>query len=298
MSYYVGIDIGGTYVKYGVIDNQGKLVESGKIPTRYESQALLTDLKKITKTYQQTYSIIGVGVSTPGIINDEGYMQTAGAIKGFIGIQLADLLSTELGLPVHVESDGKAAAAAEKWIGNARHEANFVCLTLGTAVGGAIYINHQLYRGLGGLAGEFGLSLVGRNKSYKEEAAARYSGVVAGLCRNYSIKVQERVLEAEEIFRRRDNGDKIAADCIAEFYHDVALLVVNVAVTVAPDVILIGGGISANEAVIEAIQSAYQEICQSYSTLGLIQMPRLLPCSLHNHAGMIGAVYLLKQAHS
>lgn len=46
MSYYVGIDIGGTYVKYGVIDNQGKLVESGKIPTRYESEALLTDLKK------------------------------------------------------------------------------------------------------------------------------------------------------------------------------------------------------------------------------------------------------------
>ena len=290
MKYYAGIDIGGTRIKMGIINEKGKVCLSENEATSHEKELLMQQVKDFILRHQD-YFIEGVGISTPGIVRTDGYMQTSGAIKCFFHCNMKREFEKYLNLPVVIENDGKAAACAEKWQGAAKNIDNFVCLTLGTAIGGAIYIDGKLYRGLGGLAGEFGISLVGHQKGdYDEQSFSYHAATVAGLCRHYSYRIHERVLDAQEIISRAGQGDVDAVECLKEFYHSVAVLLMNVAVTIAPEVILIGGGISSNEDVMKNIIADYQQICQDYHVLSLVDMPRIQTCQLHNQAGMIGAV--------
>ena len=297
MKYYAGIDIGGTRVKMGIINEEGTVIVLENEATATTREDLMKQILNFILRHQE-HTVLGVGVSMPGIVREDGYMQTSGAIKCFLKHPMKAELEEYLKLPVEIENDSKSASLAEKWIGAARELDDFVCFTLGTAVGGAIYINGKLVRGLGGMAGEFGIALCGRKRGeYNEQSFSCLAGVVAGLCRNYSYRVHERVLDAVEIYRRAHAGDQDARDCIEEFYHDVAILLVNTAVIVAPKVMLIGGGISANEEAMAGIQKEYEKMSQEYHVLSLVEMPRILPCQLKNDAGMIGAVrnLMLKQ---
>lgn len=290
MKYYIGVDIGGTRVKLGLINEQGEVIDSKNVPTKQEKLELFSIIKEFVS--KQTCSIQGVGLSTPGIITEDGYMQTSGAIKCFFKQYIKDELEEYLDLPVVIENDGHCAALAEKWIGAAVNENDFVCMTLGTAIGGAIFIDGTLRRGLGGLAGEFGVSLAGLEKDvYDEQSFAYHAATVGGLCRQYSYAIKEPVLDAREILKRAKNGDKIAEEKVQDFYYSVATLCINVATTIAPKTIFLGGGISANEEVMNQISSLYQKICNEYHVLSLLKMPQLKTCKLKNDAGMIGAVY-------
>lgn len=299
MKYYAGIDIGGTRIKMGILNEEGEICLSENEETSKERILLIQQVKDFLLRHSE-YPVKAVGISTPGIVRSDGYMQTSGAIKCFFHHNMKTDFEESLNLPVIIENDGKAAACAEKLQGAAKDINNFVCLTLGTAIGGAIYIDGKLYRGLGGLAGEFGISLAGHQKGdYDEQSFSYHAATVAGLCRHYSYRVHERVLDAQEIMKRANQGDEIAEECLKEFYHSVAVLLMNVAVTIAPEVILIGGGISSNKEVMENIVADYQQICQDYHVLSLVDMPRIQTCHLHNQAGMIGAVApLIKEEES
>lgn len=294
MKQYAGIDIGGTRIKLGVIDEAGNVLHQEMSDTPKEYDALVKVIKDFVSKHKQ---IQGVGISTPGIIKEDGTMQTSGAIKCFLYRNIQKELNELLQLPVIVENDSKCAAAGEKWVGDAKDDSNFVCLTLGTAVGGAVYINGALHRGLGGLAGEFGIAFTGLEPNiYNEQSYSYHAATVAGLCRNYSYAVHERVLDAQEIYRRKDQGDEIAKRCIQEFYHACAALFVNISVSIAPDVIFIGGGISNSEEAMQGMRKEYENICKEYHVLSMVEMPKLKTCKCKNDAGMLGAVYRLIQS--
>lgn len=290
MKYYAGIDIGGTRIKMGIINELGEVIVNENEETKKEKLELFTQIDHFIKRHP--YQIEGVGLSTPGVIRSDGYAQTSGAIHCFLNCYVQQELEAFLHLPVIVENDTKSAAMAEKWIGAAKDEDSFACLTLGTAVGGAIYMNGQLVRGLGGLAGEFGVALSSLQPGdYNEHSFSYHAATVAGLCREYSYSVKERVLDARVIIERSQQGDEVAKLCLSHFYHAVAVLFVNIAVMIAPEVIIVGGGISENQEVMEAIEEEYQNICKDYHVLSLVEMPHILTCQLKNDAGMIGAVY-------
>lgn len=296
MKTYIGVDLGGTRIKLGVIDEKGNVLKRDNVPTPETKEAIYEVIQTFIKKQEPTYTIAGVGLSTPGVVGNDGYMHTSGAIKCFLHQHVKKELQEYVGMQVHVENDGKCAGAAEKWIGAGSNYTDFVCFTLGTAVGGAIYINNQLVRGVGGSAGEFGAMLGTYGHSdYDEASYSMHAGVVAGLCRSYSYAKRERVLDAIEIYRRKDAGDELAKQCIEEFYHHVAILLVNTTLSLSPQAILIGGGISANEEAMQGIQSHFDVLCKDYHVMTLIQTPPLFPCKLRNDAGMIGAVYLLQQ---
>lgn len=296
MNYYIGIDIGGTRIKMGVVSALGEIIVRENVETSSEGAAIINEISSFVIKYQKQYELKGVGISTPGIVKDDGYMQTSGAIKDFKGINLKEKLQQIISLPISIENDAKCAAIAEKWLGGAKEYANFVCITLGTAVGGAIFINHQLYRGFGGIAGEFGVTLCDMGKNYAEENFSMKAGCVAGLCRDYSYQVQKRVIDAEKIYASQAN-DEIARACIKRFNHHVGVLLVNIALSIAPEIIFIGGGISANKAAMDGIFEAYQQIINNYKVLGLLDMPKLAVAHLHNDAGLLGAVYPLIKAN-
>lgn len=288
---FLGVDIGGTRIKLGIMDENGTVLHRILVNTPKTFDEIVQAIQEFVKQHP---TIQGIGVSTPGIVKSDGYMQTSGAVKCFLHRNIKEEFTKIFQLPVVVENDSKCAAAGEKWLGVAKNIQNFVCLTLGTAVGGAVYIDGKLVRGLGGIAGEFGITLAGLEKDvYNEQSFSYHAATVAGLCRKYSYRVHERVLDAKEIYRRKNQGDEDARICIDEFYHACATLFINIATMIGPEVIFIGGGISNSEEAMQGMQKEYDRMCQEYHVLSLIEVPKLMVCECKNDAGMLGAISLL-----
>lgn len=109
---YIGIDIGGTNIKYGVIDNDGEIIEKSITPTKHNREYIVEKILAITNEYTQRFQIEGVGISVPGIV-DEGYLLTGGAIKELYGFHLQEAIEQGTGLPTIVENDANAVAIAE-----------------------------------------------------------------------------------------------------------------------------------------------------------------------------------------
>jgi predicted NBD/HSP70 family sugar kinase len=218
-------------------------------------------------------------------------MQTAGSLKSLVGLNIKNIAQEQLKLPVEIITDSKAVALAEGWIGSGTIYQNYVCVTLGSAIGGAIVIDQKLYWGQGGLAGEFGVSLMGRDhKEYKLDSTSLHAGVVGGLCRKYSLAIGKEIIDAEYIFDLAETNDLVAKKAVDEFLDDVARMLANISVYLAPEAILIGGGISANPHVINKIQKSFKRIIKDYQVLSNVQMPEVIPCKLANDAGLIGSV--------
>ncbi|EOS8001043.1 ROK family protein [Enterococcus hirae] len=290
-SYYLGVDIGGTFIKLGIVDSTGQIIKKEKITSTNDMTQILTDLKNYLNEQQQYLDISGVGISLPGVINHDGTMQTAGSLKKLIGLNVKEIAQDHLQLPVEIITDSKAVALAEGWLGNGANYSNYVCVTLGSAIGGAIVIDRKLYWGQGGLAGEFGVSLMGReNQEYKLDSTSLHAGVVGGLCRKYSLAIGKEVTDAKYIFDLAAQKDALAKKYVDEFLDDVARLLTNISVYIAPEAILIGGGVSGNSQIMAEIQAAYTRIIHEYRVLSSVQMPQVIPCKLANDAGVIGSV--------
>lgn len=303
MKYYVGFDIGGTTIKHGVVDETGKIVVQAAVDTPSDREEFIELLAKIVKQYQAIYSIEAVGVCTPGIVQKDGYLLTAGAIKSMYGVNLKHELEKRTDLTVSVENDANAAAIAEHWLGAAVGIDNYLCLVIGTGFGGGIIVNGQVYRGGHGMAGEFGWMVT---KDYRltedieESSLNATSAVVGGLCHQYSLAKQQvdpkfkTIKDARLIFEAAHNGELLAQTILHQFYYDLALGIVNLISCFDPQVILIGGGISVNEEFNENLQAAIQDIevrHRSVCTVKDVAVAPVKPAKLLNNAGLIGAVY-------
>ena len=291
---YVGVDIGGTRLKLGVVSARGEVSDLRNVSTPQTREEIFDAISSFVAECAAVGPVEGVGLSMPGIIDGSGYTVTAGAVKALRNRPVQDELAELVHLQVRVSNDGRAAALAEGWVGTAQDVSDYIVFTLGTAIAAGIVLDGKLRDGLGGLAGEFGVALADiARDDYEAHSFAFRAATVAGLCRDYSYAVHERVLDAREIYRRADAGDKEAARTIEDFYQSVAVLCVNAAVTVAPEAIVIGGGISANDRAFAGMHRAWERIIDNYPVLGCVRMPELRRAGCRNNAGMIGAVYRL-----
>lgn len=189
MTYYVGFDIGGTAVKYGLVNETGKIIEKGSFATTpNDGEQLIANMAKQVAAYQEKYAILSVGVSVPGIVRKDGYMITAGAVTAFFEINLKTVCEIAFQLPVVVQNDANCAALAEQWIGNAQGVENYIVISLGTAVGCGIIINNAIYQGAHGAAGEVGWTMQ-QPLDYTQDLETGSwnftSGVVLGLYNRY-----------------------------------------------------------------------------------------------------------------
>lgn len=303
MKYYVGFDIGGTTIKHGVVDETGKIAVQSAVDTPKDQDQFISLLADVVKQYQNSYPIEAVGVCTPGIVQKDGYLLTAGAIRCMYGVNLKQELEARVDLPVSVENDANAAAIAEHWLGAAVGIDNYLCLVIGTGFGGGIIINGQVYRGAHGMAGEFGWMVT---KDYRltgdieESSLNATSAVVGGLCHQYSLAKQqveptfETIKDARIIFNAAHDGELLAQQVLNQFYYDLALGIVNLTASFDPEVILIGGGISVNEEFNTNLQAAIQDLETRHRSIRDVKdeaIAPVKPAKLMNNAGLIGAVY-------
>lgn len=301
---YVGFDIGGTTVKYGILDESGNILEKASIPTNYDLAKFLDELVAIVCDAQDRYTkIMGIGISAPGIIQKDGYMLTAGAIKSFYGANIKVALEERTGLAVSIENDANAAAIAERWIGNAIGVDNYLCLVLGTGIGGGIVINGEIFRGAHGMAGEFGWSIIDaipKSGDIEEVSWNKRAATVGGLCYQYNLAQRKAdqaavaIWDAREIFAKEAAGEALAVKIVDQFLTDLAVGMLNLISCFDPEIILFGGGISANAEFNRRLQIRLAELVERHESINYLKdktIATVKPAKLQNDAGMIGAVY-------
>lgn len=308
MTYYVGFDIGGTTTKYGLLDETGKIIEHQKYDTFKDAEHNVQRIVEIVQGYQEKQEIAAVGVDCPGIVDQDGFMITAGAIEGLYDFPLGQTLRDALKLPVKVENDANAAAIAERWQGNARDIDNYVCLVLGTGIGGGIVINGAVYRGYHGLAGEIGWEIthdLDFQDNFESGSLNFSASVVTGLVRRYNLSLHEydpslpEEQDAATIIGLAHDDDFIARPIYQQFLSDVTVMLMNLIGTFDPGRILIGGGISANDTFMADLQKTFDEYIRRHH--GLNESAKhfhydIQPAGLRNNAGLLGAVYPLTLA--
>ena len=293
MKYYIGIDIGGTNIKYGILTEQGQIITQGLAKTmRDDGEDIIAKITIIVNDYRTKYEIIAVGVSAPGTIRDDGFMITGGAIHDFYNINLKERLEQELGLRVALENDANCAALAELWLGAGRGKQHFLQFVIGTAVGGALVINGSLFKGASFNAGEFGYLLTDeiKNNDTRLATLSLNGSIGHGVVEKYALKTGTE-LDGEAIYATADNGDETALEVLDEFYTSLARGIFNLSTAFDPEVVLIGGAVSQNNAFILRLQNEINELKAGHKDMKMIELAPIQACGFLNDAGMIGAVY-------
>lgn len=156
--FVLGIDIGGTNTKYGLVDKKGKVIEEGSFEThaRQKIEIFLAELKKNVMPILDGKPVIGVGVGAPNVNYFDGTIKQAANISWGDEVPLKKLIKNLLGLPAVLTNDANAAAYGEMKFGGAQGMKDFVVFTLGTGLGSGFVVNGELVHGHSGLAGEIG----------------------------------------------------------------------------------------------------------------------------------------------
>lgn len=288
----ISFDVGGIFVKYGLFDMDGTIIHQGKQPTEVETEErFFVMIERIIAKYEKEYSIKGLGFSFPGVIDSEnGVPIVSGAIKPLRGRPFVALLKARTGnkYPIFIENDGNCAALAELHSGNGQGLKDFVVMTLGTGIGGGIIHDHVLMKGGRYSAGEFGMMLI-PDRQGKKVILAKYAST-QGLLNLYRQRLgitSDTPVTGEEIFK---GNTFVKKDVLKLWGEYVAMVVYNIIVSMNPEKILIGGGVSQNPLLLSLIEKPLK----TFPEWELFETP-IIRCHHQNDAGLIGAFYLVQQ---
>lgn len=291
MRRYVGIDVGGTKVKHGVVLEDGSMIKKGMYDTKVESlDEFLGDIIEVVNIYRENYDISGVAISMPGFIdNKRGIPLVCYTVKCVEGVNIKGILEEKLGVRVEIENDANCVALAEKFNGNAKECSDFICLTIGTGIGGGIYLNDKLIRGHGFKGGEFGFMITeGINKENQGFQIYSSSASMKGLIEKYKILKdidKECKIEGHEVFKDEEVDEDVKI-LVENWLKTISYGIVNLASTLNPEKILIGGGVSSKDGFIGRINECLNTIKWWKDISCTIEC-----CKHENDAGIIGAVY-------
>lgn len=291
---YVCFDIGGTLIKHAVYSIDGQLQASGDYQTPLSSKDYFYQrLIEQIKLYEETYTIAGIGLSMPGFIDPKrGHALTAGALYELYDEDI--LAGIQAGLdktyPMAIENDANCAALAEQMSGHAVGLENFLLITIGTGIGGAIVLNGQLYRGNTFRAGEFGQMHIDVSKN--PYTTTHELAATSALVKAYK---EHKQLDESVYVDARDILSEMAMNAAVKEVFDqwlayLAAVIFNASTFFNPEKILLGGGISANPDLLPAIEAQLNKD-PNWEDMRC----QLLACKYYNEAGLRGALGLIKQ---
>ena len=281
----LAIDIGGTMIKYGLVSSDGEILSTDKIETEAEKglENILNKIDNIFKRYKEN-NPVGIAVSGTGQINGIIGKVIGGnpIIPNWIGTNLVKILEKKYNLPAVLENDVNCVALGEKWIGAGKDLSNFICLTIGTGIGGGIILNNQLFRGENFVAGEFGHILI--KKGEFEQFAS-----TTALIRLVKERT-EKTLNGKEIFDLEKKEIVEYQEVISEWIENLTDGLSSIVYCFNPANIILGGGvIEQGEPLINKIKnSLFKKIGSQFK-----EKLNITQAKLGNNAGMIGASYLL-----
>lgn len=290
---YVCIDVGGTAIKYGILDEKGEVLEHHQIPTEAfkGGKAILEKIKNLIQVYTVKNRIHGICISTAGMVDPiEGKIIYANEnIPLYAGICLKDELEKEFSIPCEVENDVNCAGLVEYYNGAAQGSQNALCLTIGTGIGGCAIINGKLLRGSSYSACEIGYMQV-EGEEFEKVAST------SALVRTVAYKKQEDVSlwNGKKILTCAEQGDVVCKTALIDMADILALGISNICYVLNPDTLILGGGIMQQESILTV---ELRKALEKYLVPVVFSHLRIEVAYHHNLAGLIGAWYYYQKQH-
>lgn len=289
MKRVIGVDLGGTKINAGVVDDTGKICNNIILET-LAGQGRDVVIKRIVEAVQSIMEddIIGIGITSPGFINsDDGIVEFAGNIKGWTGLNMHETFSECFpGKVLRIENDANMAALCEKWVGSGKDLKSFVMLTLGTGLGGAIYHEAMgLWLGANYQGAELGHMVLypnGRACNCGQLGCAEKYIAGSALSINYE-ELTNKILDGHEIISKIES-DEYAKDALDKFVDDLAIFLVSIKNCHDPEGIILGGGfINSRDKWWKLLLDKFNEKCNRPEGI------KILPAKFLNDSGIIGA---------
>jgi len=293
MAVYAGLDMGGTNLKYGLVDGQGKVLWWGKDPTPSDLQLLLEAIKQIWSALQKRAPgrITAFGFGLPGIFNRQTKLiHRSPNYPGLNGVPLEPLFSRLVEIPFTIHNDASMAAYGEYRVGAGQGSKSMVLLTIGTGVGSGLILNGQLWEGANGFAGELGHIIVnpdGDKCKCGSQGCLETEVSSEKIVKNYQqISRRTENISSAEVYQRALAGDGAAQEAFAQAGHYLGLGLASTINLLDPDKIILGGGVM--KAGDFLLKPALKEI-KRRSYLFDYSQCQIIPAVLGNQAGFIGA---------
>lgn len=313
MKYYIGVDLGGTNIKAGVVDENYEIISKASIKTNLPRRAeeICADMAKVAQMAADQAGISmndieSIGVGTPGTANTKTGIIEYSNNLGFLNFPMVELLSRISGKSVFIENDANAAAYGEYVAGAAKGASDAVCITLGTGVGGGIIINGKIYSGFNFASAEIGHTVIevdgpqctcGRKGCFEVFSSA--TGLVRMTkeaieqnpdCKMASMASAAGKVSARLAFEAMRAGDSVAKDVVDKYIKYLACGITNTINTFQPDVLCIGGGVC-NEGD-PLIVPLKELVAKEVYTRNSENNTQIVIAKLGNDAGIIGAAFL------
>ena len=306
MKRYLALDMGGTFIKYALMEPQGEIAASGKVPSPLDSmEHLLEVLRGIGQQFQGAYA--GVAVSMPGRIDTKrGIAHTGGMFTYIRDTPVGQLFAACLGQPVCAANDAKCAASAELWSGALQGVSNGAVVVLGTGTGGGVVLDGKVWMGTTFAAGELsvlpvrfaGLAGMGKvSHDLDTDLLWAHYASATGLLHQYAIRkgVDPAGLDGLQFFAAYDAGEKEAVEALDTFGEMTAAGIYAVQSVLDLERYAIGGGISARPEVTDIIR---EKLGQLYDAIFFTPFgkPEVVHCKYGNDANLLGALrFFLEQ---
>lgn len=314
MTLTIGIDVGGTKVLGGVVDESGNILEKARRDTPRQGGSELTKtIAEVALDLMRNHKVSAVGVSAAGFVSsDRKTMLATPNIAGWNDVNLDAELTELIGIDVVIENDGNAAAWGEAVFGAGRGEAHMLMLTVGTGIGSGIVVNGQLHRGAYGIAGEIGHMRVvpeghlcgcGARGCFEQYASG--SGLMRhvreaiaatpDIARNLLALGDGTIegLKGHHVTEAARAGDVVALAAFNTTAQWLGAGIASLSVILDPSIVVIGGGVvDAGEILLEPTR-ANMERKMPFS--GKHPSPKLVAATLGNDAGLVGVADLARR---
>lgn len=321
---YLVFDVGATTIKYAWMSADGDIIEKGKATTPLKPgdgvEDFVETIGEIYDRYKDKDTVEGIAMGIPGQIDvEQGIVYNGGGIKYLDKVCLKDVIGKRCdGVRVALENDGKCAALAEVWMGNAKDVNDACVLVFGTGIGGAVIKDRKVVHGKHLLAGEVsfifedmtredfsnlpkGESLMEKITMFEVADQLPYTWATKRSAINMCYRISKiknlplSEVTGEKVYEWARQGDEVCIDILEDTYFSIAKQCLNFYVTFDPEVILIGGGISAEPDFIKGIQRYIDELKRLSSVYKDI---RIDVCKYRNDSNLFGALYNFMDLYS
>lgn len=290
MDRFLGLDLGGTNIKVAVIEKSGdswKVIKEEDVPTEADKGPahVVSRLAEIAAKKQKEFSnLSGVGVAVPGLFNADGTIELFPNLPGaWRGFQALEPIRKATNLPTAIINDARSFTLGEAIMGAALGKRTVACFVMGTGVGGGVVIDGKIHLGASGAAGEIAHQII---KFDGPMCGCGAQGCAEPLTNSAAVAKLAGTKTAEEAYKNAVAGDEKALAAFKEVAYWIAITLTNIMVVLAPDTIVIGGGVAqSGDILLKEIRTAMHERAHLYPASDI----NIVPATLGFYAGSIGA---------
>ncbi len=282
---YIALDIGGTMIKYGIIDEDGKILEKKETPTEAEKGGphILSKVVDICKAYIKDEKISGIGISTAGMVDAKSgqIVYANSCIPDYTGINYKTYFETLFNIPCEVENDVNCAGICENYVGASKGTHSSLCITVGTGIGGCIILENKVVNGFSNSGCEIGYMNM-LSSTFQELAST------TALIKNTAKALELDDLDGKIIFDKAQKGDTVCIEQIDKLCDYLGYGIANICYVVNPEMVVLGGGIMEQR---EYLYPKIKKSLEKYLIPPIYENTKIDFAKCKNEAGMLGAYY-------